>query len=173
MNEDEQKRLEYETISDVLQTRENSTLTLLSLFISASFVIMGIIVTLYSNSYVPDFLLWMGLLLVLSSIAYKLITSDFDNRCYAHLRELEEDLGYWSEKQEGRKARGAHTWLRAERDRNVLYRWRGQIINFLLAALLAQWIVWIWNFRDGWIWIFGIISFVIINILDKDRFHHH
>lgn len=154
MNTEEQ--LEYEKIFDVLQTRESSTLTLLSLFMSASFVIIGIIETLKTQQIrFPDWLLWMGLLLVLSSIVYRLVTSDFDNHCYTHLRELEKGIG-------------ALTWLNNERNkkRYVFSKWRGQIINMLLATLTAPWIVWILDWDETRILPIGVVAFAIISIAD-------
>lgn len=152
-----EEQLEYEKIYDALQTRESSTLTLLSLFISASFVIIGIIETLKISQQIrfPNWLLWMGLLLVLSSIAYRLVTSDFDNHCYTHLRELE-------------KGNGAFTWLNNERNkkRYVFFKWRGLIINMLLAALTAPWVVWILDWDETWILLIGIVAFAMIFIAD-------
>lgn len=149
-----EQELEYQTIFESLQTRESSTLTLISLFMSASFVIMGIIATNFTQQ-IPNWLLWMGLLLVLISIVYRLVTSDFDNHCYAHLRELE-------------KVNGAINWLDIERKKKgySFFRRRGHLINLFLTALTAQWIIWLLNWSETWILFIGVVAFSVIFFID-------
>ena len=168
MDDDELKRLKYEMISDVVRTRESSTVMLLSVFISASFVMMGII-AIFTSENIPfsNFVAWMGLLLILSSIVYRLLTNNFNNRCYNDLMELEEDLGYSSDGQEVKKTLGAYNWLYAERDSHVPHKWTGQVINILLAALFSQWIVWLLNIMEYWTLLIAAFSFAIIFLFEK------
>jgi len=142
----ENDKLKYETISNILQSRENSTLTFISIVTSAAFAILTFIASENNLSKIPPWLFWMGFLITVFSLVYRLITSNFDIKCYQHLRDnLEENTG-------------AYKWLKDERDKSYLFKYRGMFIDGLLAMLISSWITLPLRLSEL---LWGVISFIV------------
>ena len=121
----EKRKLEYKTLNELVNTRENSSAVFGSIFSAASFLILTTAVQISSDE-TKFFMIVAAILLEGCWLCYYHVTSELDHLCYDLLRKLEKSL-----KME------VHQYLRMHQEKSMLMKARKYV---WIAAFTVLWI---------------------------------